>query len=69
MISVSYEIPPRKAPALVQSRSGGSSTGTGSTARETAHAAEQARPDVVVQRRRGRQEQRQLTPELLVFLE
>ena len=45
------------------------SAGTGSASKETAHAAEQARPDVQTKRQRWRQEQRQLTPERLVFLD
>ena len=42
---------------------------TGSASKKTAHAAEQARPDVAAQRRRFRRAQRRLTPERLVFID
>ena len=41
----------------------------GISVKKTAHEAEQARPDVAAQRQRWRQEQHQLTPERLVFLD
>ena len=53
----------------IRCRSGGSFAGTGSASGRTAHATEQARLGVAAQRRRRQQEQRQLTPDRLVFLD